>query len=101
MSALGECHATAPPCPRDAPAEIPGRPTVAELLAALIATLHAAYETPPDRAPLQTIQGRIAVYGRLRERGFTREQAAREVCVSHETARRYETRIKAQKGSGN
>ncbi|WP_242890188.1 hypothetical protein [Actinomadura litoris] len=71
--------------------------TVERLLRDLIAALHAAYTAPSDDDPLSTADGRAAAYVRLRERGFTRKQAAWQVGVCVETGRRYETRIRNQK----
>lgn len=64
------------------------------LLRDLIAALHRAYTDPADDAPLSTADGRAAAYARLRDRGFTRKQAAWQVGVGLETARRYEHRLR-------
>lgn len=72
----------------------PEAQSTTQLLRRLIELLHEAHATPPDENPLQSVQGRVAAYGRLRERGFTRKQAARQVGVCIETARRYEKRLK-------
>lgn len=75
-------------------AEAYARPaTTAELLDQLITAIHTAYTTPPDIDPLRTIHGRVAAYGRLRDRGYTRKQAAHQVGVCYETARRYDIRL--------
>ncbi|MBX6386534.1 MAG: hypothetical protein IRZ07_26760 [Microbispora sp.] len=75
----------------------PQAQSTTQLLRRLIELLHEAHTTPPDDNPLQTVQGRVAAYGRLRERGFTRKQAAWHVGVCIETARRYEIRLRNQK----
>lgn len=67
--------------------------TTEELLRDLIAVLAAAYTTPSDADPLSTADGRAAAYLRLRERGFSRKDAAWQVGVGVETGRRYEHRF--------
>lgn len=67
--------------------------TTEALLRDLIAALHAAYTEPADNDPLSTADGRAAAYARLRDRGFTRKQAAWHVGVGLETARRYGHRL--------
>lgn len=68
--------------------------TTDALLRDLIAALHRAYTDPADDDPLSTADGRAAAYARLRDRGFTRKQAAWQVGVGLETARRYEHRLR-------
>lgn len=69
-------------------------PTVEELLQRLIATLHAAYTTPPDGADLTTKAGRLAEFERLRGRRYSVASAAWQVGVSYETGRRYEAELR-------
>lgn len=69
------------------------------LLSRLIGTLHAAYTTLPDGRPdLSTRAGRVAEFDRLRVRGFSVDQAARQVGVTWETGRRYETELRRHEG---
>lgn len=63
---------------------------VETLLADLVAALASLYTAPPDENPLQTRQGRLAAYGRLRERGLSRKEAAWHVGVGVETGYRYD-----------
>jgi len=69
-------------------------PGVEELLQRLIATLHAAYTTPPDGADLTTKAGRLAEFERLRGRRYSVASAAWQVGVSYETGRRYEAELR-------
>lgn len=69
-------------------------------LTPLIAALHSAFTTPPDDDPLRTVQGRVAAYCRLRDRGYSSRESAWRVGLSRGSGYRYELlRKQAQQGA--